>query len=520
MASERSEWGGGGRPGRVLGAAALLRHSLLWASRRRGVQQVVSQSPLTRRLVRRFVAGEGLGDVVTVVRRLTGRGLSVTVDHLGEDTHDAAGARAAVAAHRALIARLASEGLASRAEVSLKLSALGQSLDGELAFENALEVCRAAAMVGMSVTLDMEDHTTTDSTLGIGARLRAEHPSTGLVIQASLRRSEADCRALAHPGSRVRLCKGAYQETAARAWQRRNDVRAAYLRCLRSLLEGGATPLIATHDPALIDACHQLIAARGDGPAHEHQMLFGVRGDEQARLVAGGEEVRVYVPFGERWYPYLMRRMAERPANLALVLRALVGGGDDRGAARPHPGGGKPRVRVIYGHGLRERRAMSWHAAYLRWLYRGGRPSAFARFLTRTSVLAFSAGIGPRRAATLEVVGRNSGRLLSCPVVVADWQGERYLVSMLGETANWVRNVRAAGGRAVVRHGKRESVLLEDVAVEGRPPILRRYLALAPGARPHIPVDRRAPLEEFEAIASQIPVFHIASVAAPVQTAL
>ena len=163
---------------------------------------------------------------------------------------------------------------------------------------------------------------------------------------------------------------------------------------------------------------------------------------------------------------------------------------------------------------------MSWHAAYLRWLYRGGRPSAFARFLNRTSVLAFSAGIGPRHAATLEVVGRNSGRLLSCPVVVADWQGERYLVSMLGETANWVRNVRAAGGRAVVRHGKRESVLLEDVAVEGRPPILRRYLALAPGARPHIPVDRRAPLEEFEAIASQIPVFHIASVAAPVQTAL
>jgi proline dehydrogenase len=327
MVADRSGWGAaGGRLRGELGAAAVLRHSLIWASRRRSVQQVVSRSPLTRRLVRRFVAGEDLAGAVTVVRRLTGRGLSVTVDHLGEDIRDAAGATAAVAVHRALIAQLAAEGLAPRAEVSLKLSSLGQSLDGELAFENALEVCRAAAEVGMPVTIDMEDHTTTDSTLGIGARLRAEHPSTGLVVQASLRRSEADCRALAHPGSRIRLCKGAYQETAARAWQRRNDVRAAYLRCLRILLEGGATPLIATHDPELIDACHRLIAARG-GPAHEHQMLFGIRADEQARLVAAGEEVRIYVPFGERWYSYLMRRMAERPANLALVLCALAGGG-------------------------------------------------------------------------------------------------------------------------------------------------------------------------------------------------
>jgi len=290
------------------------------------VQQVVSRSPLTRRLVRRFVAGEGLGGAVSVVRTLTGDGLAVTIDHLGEDTQDAADARAAVAVYRALIERLAAEDLTPRAEVSLKLSALGQGVDAELAFENALEVCRAAAAARIAVTLDMEDHATTDSTLEIGRRLRVEHPSTGLVIQASLRRSEDGCRALAHPGSRVRLCKGAYQEPVALAWQGRNEIRVAYLRCLRILLEGGATPLIATHDPALIDACHRLIAARGDGIAHEHQMLFGVRGDEQVRLVAAGEEVRIYVPFGERWYPYLMRRMAERPANLALVLRALASG--------------------------------------------------------------------------------------------------------------------------------------------------------------------------------------------------
>ncbi len=309
------------------GAAALLRHSLLWASRRRSVQRAVSGSPLTRRLVRRFVAGEGLDDAVTVARRLAARSLSVTVDHLGEDTQDAADAAAEVAVHRGLVAHLAAEGLAEHAEVSLKLSALGQALDEDLAFGHALEVCEAAAAAGIAVTLDMEGHDTTDSTLRIGARLRAEHPGTGLVIQASLRRSEADCRALAHPGSRVRLCKGAYQEPAALAWQRRNDIRAAYLRCLRILVEGGASPLLATHDPALIDACHRLMARRTAIAApHEHQMLFGIRGDEQARLAAAGETVRVYVPFGRRWYPYLTRRMAERPANLALVLRALGGG--------------------------------------------------------------------------------------------------------------------------------------------------------------------------------------------------
>jgi hypothetical protein len=161
---------------------------------------------------------------------------------------------------------------------------------------------------------------------------------------------------------------------------------------------------------------------------------------------------------------------------------------------------------------------MRWYAAHLRWLYRGGRPRALARFQNRVAAIAFGIGIGPHRAATLEVVGRNSGRLLSCPVVVADWQGERYLVSMLGDTASWVRNVRAAGGRAVVRHGRREAVRLEDVAVERRPPILRRYLALAPGARPHIPVDRHAPLEEFEAVAPTIPVFRIAPLPAAGQT--
>jgi deazaflavin-dependent oxidoreductase (nitroreductase family) len=146
---------------------------------------------------------------------------------------------------------------------------------------------------------------------------------------------------------------------------------------------------------------------------------------------------------------------------------------------------------------------------YLRWLYRGARPNLFARLQNRASAIAFAAGIWPKRVAALEVRGRRSGRVISFPVVIADYEDERYLVAMLGEDANWVRNVRAAGGRAVLRHGRREVVRLEDVPAESRPAILRRYLERAPGARPHIPIDRHAPLEEFELIAPRVPVFRI-----------
>jgi len=152
---------------------------------------------------------------------------------------------------------------------------------------------------------------------------------------------------------------------------------------------------------------------------------------------------------------------------------------------------------------------MGLYGDYLRRLYRGGRPSRFARWQNRASAVAFAAGIWPQRAAALEVRGRRSGRVISFPVVIAGYQGERYLVSMLGEDVNWVRNLRAAGGRAVLRHGRREAVLLEEVDAGARPAILRRYLALAPGARPHIPVDRHAPLEAFEQIAPGFPVFRI-----------
>jgi proline dehydrogenase len=171
----------------------------------------------------------------------------------------------------------------------------------------------------------MEDHTTTDSTLGIVAELRHDFPQTGAVIQAYLRRSEGDCRALATAGSRVRLCKGAYREPASVAYQSRAEVTDAYVRCAEILMEGDGYPMLATHDPELVAAGQRLAGdvVRGTGE-YEFQMLYGIRPLEQRRLAEAGHQVRVYVPFGEEWYGYLMRRLAEKPANLLFFLRALT----------------------------------------------------------------------------------------------------------------------------------------------------------------------------------------------------
>jgi proline dehydrogenase len=305
--------------------SAALRHVLLWASRRRQIKRAVTSAPVTRDVVRRFVAGETIDDALRVTRALVGDGLQVSLDHLGEDTLDAQTAAAAVEAYRSLARRLDVEGLAAATEMSVKLSAVGQALDESMALDNARLICEAARSAGSSVTIDMEDHTTTDSTLRLVALLRRDFPSTGAVLQASLHRTEDDCHALGVPGSRVRLCKGAYQEPASIAWQRPDDIRGAYVRCLSTLIAGGALPMAATHDPRLVGAVGRLVGdIGGAGFEHEYQMLYGIRPEEQRRLVAAGETVRVYVPFGVQWYGYLMRRMAERPANTALFLRALV----------------------------------------------------------------------------------------------------------------------------------------------------------------------------------------------------
>jgi proline dehydrogenase len=260
----------------------------------------------------------------------------VTLDHLGEDTTDRAHAEAVTRAYLDLLEALHGDGLTeklgpltARAEVSVKLSAVGQALpdDGEkVALDHAREICAAAEEVGATVTLDMEDHTTTDSTLGILRELRVDFPSVGAVLQAYLHRTEGDCRDLSGPGSRVRLCKGAYNEPATVAFRRRHDVDLSYVRCMEILLRGEGYPMFATHDPRLIAIAADRARVHGKA-AFEFQMLYGIRPDEQRRLAAAGQVVRVYLPYGAQWYGYLMRRLAERPANLAFFARSLLSKG-------------------------------------------------------------------------------------------------------------------------------------------------------------------------------------------------
>jgi proline dehydrogenase len=303
----------------------VLRAVLLTASRNASVRRVIETAPVSRDVVRRFVAGTAVDDAVRVTAGLAADGLCVSLDHLGEDTTETSHADATTKAYVTLLGQLADEGLAARAEVSVKLSAVGQALDESMARDNAATICAAAAAAGTTVTLDMEDHTTTDSTLGIIQDLRADYPWLGAVLQAYLHRSEADCRDLAHAGSRVRLCKGAYKEPADVAFGSRMDVDKSYVRCLRVLMEGEGYPMVATHDPRLIGIAKKLVMDTGRAKgSYEFQMLFGIRPNEQRKLAADGETVRVYTPYGDEWYGYLMRRLAERPSNVGFFLRALA----------------------------------------------------------------------------------------------------------------------------------------------------------------------------------------------------
>jgi proline dehydrogenase len=189
-----------------------------------------------------------------------------------------------------------------------------------LATDNAARICARAHTEGTTVTVDMEDHTTTDATLESVRELRRDWPRTGAVLQAYLRRTEADCAALAEPGSRVRLCKGAYDEPASVAFRERREVDESYRRCLRVLMAGEGYPMVATHDPALIQHAGELGAARD----FEFQMLYGVRPEEQRRLAASDHRMRVYLPYGSAWFPYFMRRLGERPANVMFFLRSFA----------------------------------------------------------------------------------------------------------------------------------------------------------------------------------------------------
>jgi proline dehydrogenase len=316
----------------------VLRSVILAASRNHGVESLITHAPVSRSVVKRFVGGYDTGAAVTASRALVDAGLTVTLDHLGEDTTDRRQADAVVDAYLTLLSALTGAGLmadlgplTARCDVSVKLSAIGQALPGDgaaIALDNARRICVAAREAGATVTLDMEDHTTTDSTLQILHELRADFPSTGAVLQSYLHRTLDDCRALATAGSRVRLCKGAYREPPAVAFQRREEVDLNYVRCINVLLAGEGYPMFATHDPRLVAIAADRALWHGRKPDEfEFQMLYGIRPDEQRRLATAGHTVRVYIPYGAQWYGYLMRRLAERPANLAFFGRALFSKG-------------------------------------------------------------------------------------------------------------------------------------------------------------------------------------------------
>jgi proline dehydrogenase len=315
--------------------SALLRSTMLAAARSPRLERTVTGLPVSRAVVARFVAGTSTEQAVRAAESLLRSGRFVSIDYLGEDTTDLAGAEATLAQYQTLIAALGAlpqaevaTGAVRPLEVSVKLSALGQAVPSgghAIAREHARQICAAAEAAGIWVTVDAEDHTTTDSTLSIVRELRADYPWLGTVLQAYLRRTEDDCRAMAGPGSRIRLCKGAYDEPESVAFRDKAEVDASYLRCLGVLIAGAGYPMIASHDPAVITAAGVGVqSAQRKTEEYEYQMLYGIRAEEQRRLAAAGNHVRVYVPYGDQWYGYFMRRLAERPANLGFFLHALV----------------------------------------------------------------------------------------------------------------------------------------------------------------------------------------------------
>jgi proline dehydrogenase len=308
------------------------RPAILAASRQEGLRRTAERLPITRQVVHRFVPGETVADALNAVEQLRYSGRMVSIDYLGEDVTDVDTANATVDAYLELLDALGTRSepvdKVRPLEVSLKLSALGQALprDGEkIALENAHTICERAQRVGAWVTVDAEDHTTTDSTLSIVRELRADFDWLGTVLQSYLKRTHADCVEFAASGARIRLCKGAYDEPASVAYCATDDVTDSYLRCLEVLMAGTGYPMVASHDPEIIEAVPAI--ARENGRSvddFEYQMLYGIRDAEQRRLADMGDRVRVYVPFGTRWYGYFVRRLAERPANLTFFMRALA----------------------------------------------------------------------------------------------------------------------------------------------------------------------------------------------------
>lgn len=286
------------------------------------VRRTVTGTRAGRALAHRFVAGDTLEEAVTVAHRLDDEGLTISLDLLGEEVSDRAGAERAADEYVQALDRIKPEDL--RANISVKLTQLGLAIDPDMAGVAVDRLASAAAEGGTTVTIDMEDSRYTGPTVDIYAENQKRHGNLGLCLQAYLRRTPDDLERLLPLGGHIRLCKGAYLEPADIAYPRQDDIDAAFVRLIDTLMQApGVRPAIATHDPRLIQ--HTLDAAQHRTDGFEFQMLYGVRADEQRRLVGMGHDVRIYLPYGSAWYPYLTRRMAERPANVWFFVRALLG---------------------------------------------------------------------------------------------------------------------------------------------------------------------------------------------------
>jgi len=300
-----------------------MRSVFISLSHRRSLARVAVRSSLTRPVVSRFVAGESLEAALPAIAALKKAGLRTTVDVLGESVTLAEHAAAAADRYLALLAALKERGL--DANVSVKLTQMGLEIGEAECRTNVMRVVEAARGVDGFVRFDMEDHTKTDATLAIWRSAHDVYPNTGVVIQSALRRSSADVDAIIAAGGRVRLCKGAYAEPKSVAYQTKAAVDLNYARLMERLMLSDTYPAIATHDPKLVSRAIEIAEREGIGrDRFEFQMLYGVRRDLQRMLIDRGYTVRIYVPFGTEWYPYFMRRLAERPANVAFMVRAIV----------------------------------------------------------------------------------------------------------------------------------------------------------------------------------------------------
>ena len=305
----------------------ITRDALIWLSRQEGLKDFAARFGFFKKLTTRFVAGETIDEVIPFIRQINSENATASFDHLNESVGSAAEAEQEVLEYLNILAKIDEQRI--RSNVSIKLTQFGLGIDPELAYQNARRVVVEAERRGNFVRVDMEDSSVTQVTIDIFKRLRAEFGlnTVGIVLQSYLYRTLADAQELVKLPARIRICKGAYNEPPEVAFPEKKDVDSNYIKVMQLLLGSGTYHGIATHDPKMIDATIDFATREGIGKEKfEFQMLYGIRRDLQHQLARDGFNIRIYVPYGKHWYPYFMRRLAERPANIWFVMKNLAKG--------------------------------------------------------------------------------------------------------------------------------------------------------------------------------------------------